>query len=94
MRIRIATNVKKLTPKMVELLKAMRDGQRVYYAPYMGRFNPRAYYRCQAVGQCTKQVEALLARGLIRKANQERYSGRHDVELTDAGRESDIDSHG
>ena len=78
--------MKPLTPKMVELLNAMADGKRVYFSPYMGRFNPTAHYRCVGLGQCTKQAYALFERCLVRRIKEEKYSGRHDLELTDEGR--------
>ena len=76
----------KLTPKMIELLTAMQAGKRVHFAPFMGRFNPKPYYYCAGMGQCTPQAKALLARKLVQKVNQEKYTERHELELTDSGK--------
>ena len=78
--------MKPLTPRMVELLKAMANGKRVHFSPYMGRFNPTEHYFCNYIGSCTKQANALLIRGLVRRTKVDKYSGRHDLELTFEGR--------
>jgi hypothetical protein len=54
----------KLTPAMRELLDAMRAGVRLRYMPW-GRAYDAHYYRSDTMKPCTKQAEALIARGLV-----------------------------
>ena len=78
----------KLTSKQSFLLHAIANGERCSFHPYMGRFNPRAYYSCHSVGACTPSAKALLSRGLVQRAGQEKYSESHILVLTDAGRDA------
>lgn len=80
----------KLTEKQIALLKAIAEGKRCSFHPYMGRFNPRDHYYCQSVGNCTPSAKALLTRGLVVKAEQEKYNRGHILVLTEAGRSFDI----
>lgn len=82
--------MKKLSPKMAELLAVMREGkERVLYMPYRGRFNPSSYYFCFGLKEstrCTKAAEGLLSRGLAMKVNG-RIGGEHELALTPAGKD-------
>ncbi len=75
----------KLTDKQMELLRAIVAGKRCSFHPYMGRFNPRAYYSCATIGACTPSAKALLTRKLVAKAEQERYSESHVLIATQEG---------
>ncbi len=69
----------KLTKPQQELLDAIKAGGTVNYHPYMGRFNPHAYYSLwmpqgfqgpRHRGRCTAPAKALLKAGLLKKANE------------------------
>jgi hypothetical protein len=60
---------KKLTPAMEDLLHAMKRGVRVHF---MGGLYPY-YFRSDTMKPCTKQVEALIARGLVERVETEKY---------------------
>ena len=66
----------KLTPAMGDLLQAMKRGVRVHF---MGGLYP-FYFRSDTMKPCTKQVEALMARGLVERVETEKY--KFDVRLT------------
>lgn len=56
----------RLTKTQSELLTAMKAGVVCYYMPYMGRFNPKAYYfRNDTMKRCTAAAQALLEKGLV-----------------------------
>lgn len=76
----------KLTGRQAALLRAIGGGVRVFFHPYMGRFNPSDYYSAIEIGRCTAQAKALLERGLVSKANLKPISREHQLEITDAGR--------
>lgn len=78
----------KLTSNQIEILRLMQQPEAiVYYMEYMGRFNPNPYYFINAgLKKCTKQIEALLKAGLAEQYDENRYSARHKVRLTEAGR--------
>ena len=61
----------------------MKAGLVVYFFPYMGRFNPWAYYmRGDTSKKCTRDAEGLICRGLAQLTNE-----RHaKLQLTDDGR--------
>lgn len=67
--------MKPLSPAMQDLLDAMRRGVRVHY---MGGVNPY-YFRADTMKPCTKQIEALQARGLVRVVERD---WKHYVELS------------
>ena len=55
-----------------ELYAAMQKGVVCHYMPYMGRFNPNAYYfRTDSHKRCTKQAESLLKAGLVEKRDED-----------------------
>jgi len=84
----------KLTKKQMEVLKALNDGLRVSFHPYMGRFNPHAHYSAVRIGNCTPTVKALLKRGLVQKVEQAKYSEDHSIALTQAGKDALLDGDG
>lgn len=50
----------------------MLKGAICYYQPYMGRFNPSAYYfRNDTMKRCTAAAEALVKRGLVERFNED-----------------------
>jgi hypothetical protein len=68
----------KLSKTQQELLDAINGGVRVHYMPYMGNFNPSAYYfRCDTFKRCTAPARALLEKGLVKKCNED-FRG-HDL---------------
>jgi hypothetical protein len=67
---------KKLTPAMGDLLQAMKRGVRVHF---MGGLYPY-YFRSDTMKPCTKQVEALINRGLVERVETEKY--RYEVRPT------------
>lgn len=77
----------KLTKSQIEILTLMqKPGVVVYFMEYRGRFNPNAYYFIsEGYKKCTKQIEALLARGLAETYDQNKYNASHKVRLTEAG---------
>lgn len=75
----------KLTDKQLALLQAISEGRRCSFHPYMGRFNPRAYYSCPGIGSCTPTAKALLARKLVQRAEQEKYNQGHVLAITEEG---------
>lgn len=75
--------MKKLTPKMQEIYDLMKAGAIAYFMPYMGRFNQNAYWFLSGNGhtQCTKQIEGLIARGLLEVVNKDKYSNRRSARV-------------
>lgn len=65
----------KLTPAMQNLLDAMRSGVRVHFMS-AGRSYEAHYFRSDTMKPCTKQAEALMARGLAKHVTSNEY-GRH-----------------
>lgn len=59
----------KLTAKQQELYDALKQGVVVHYMPYMGRFNPSAYY----YRHDTHQKVTVAADALVKKGLAERY---------------------
>jgi hypothetical protein len=58
----------KLSPLAQELYAAMQKGMVCYFKPYMGQFNPCAYYyRDDNAKRCTRQAQALLKAGLVER---------------------------
>lgn len=56
----------KLSKTQLELLEAMKKGVKCLYMPYMGTFNPNAYYfRNDTMRRCTAPAKALLEKGLV-----------------------------
>lgn len=74
--------MKPLTPNMLDLLRAMQRGAVVHFMPW-SRHTDAYYFRSDTMRTCTKQVDALAARGLL-KITEHNY--RLTVALTDAGR--------
>jgi len=73
---------KPLSKLQQELLDAMRAGAVVHYMKYAGRFNPTPYYfRSDKMQRCTKQAEALMARGLVTVVKENDY-GDHKLVAT------------
>lgn len=84
----------KLTAKQQELLDAMKAGMEVMYHPYMGRFNPQAYYSAwtpsgysgpQVRGRCTVAAKGLLKAGLVKKIKED-WRGHQLVPVDGSGR--------
>lgn len=75
----------KLTDKTQRVLKAMQEGARVYFHPYIGRFNPRAYYNCERIGTCTREIKKLIKEGLV--SEKRKTHSTWDILITDAGKE-------
>jgi hypothetical protein len=74
---------KKLTDRQMRVLKAIQGGEFCHYHPYMGRFNPHAYYSVGHIGKCTREVEKLIKEGLLK---EEGVGIRCKVYLTEAGK--------
>lgn len=79
----------KLTPKMREVLEGLAKPKvSAYFMPYMGRFNPDAYwYTSDDTERCTSQVNALINRGLVSITHRDDLRG-HRAAITPAGREA------
>lgn len=60
--------MKKLTARQQEVLNEMlKPDVKAFHMPYMGRFNPRAYwYLSTSHEKVTSQVEALIKLGLVK----------------------------
>lgn len=74
---------KKLTPAMVDLLLAMRNGVRLHYMGFT-RWSDAYYFRTDTHKACTKQAQGLLDRGLI--FHPDPRFNRLPLELTDLGK--------
>jgi hypothetical protein len=62
----------KISKTQQELYDAMKNGVKVSYMPYMGRFRPNAYYfRYDNNKRVTAAAEALLKRGLAEKYDKD-----------------------
>jgi len=59
--------MKPLTPAMQDLLDAMRRGARVHYIGGVNAY----YFRSDTRKLCTKQVDALQSRGLVREVTRD-----------------------
>lgn len=70
----------KLSKLQLDLLQEMVNGRVVHYMGYMGRFNPTPYYFASGGGhpRVTKQIEALIKRGLV-KLVRETYASAQAV---------------
>jgi hypothetical protein len=63
----MAVSKDKLTDRQAALLQAMRDGVKVRFMGYMGRFNPNAYfYREDTHERVTTAATGLQRRGLAK----------------------------
>jgi hypothetical protein len=62
----------KLSKTQQDLHDAMLKGVKCRYMPYMGTFNPNAYYyRNDTMKRCTAQARALLAKGLLKEMDRD-----------------------
>lgn len=78
----------KLSAPQQDLLDGLRRGAICHYMPYAGRFNPTPYYfRSDTMAHCTKQVEALIKRGLAERFDVKQY-GDHKIRAAAAIGES------
>lgn len=78
----------KVTALQLKVLCALGErGNHAAYMRYIGTFNPVPYYYLHkgSPHRCTKQIMALVERGLARKVNYTQ-SGDHEVVISDAGR--------
>lgn len=73
--------MKKLSPAMLDLLQAMQSGVVVHYMPFSRGYDDY-YFRSDTRKSCTKQVVALVDRGLAETLNKD-Y--RMHVRLTAQG---------
>lgn len=69
----------KLSPLQQNLYDAMRQGVRVHWMPYQGRFGGAYYFRSDTMKHCTKQVEALLKRKLVEVFDENPHNSWHKV---------------
>jgi hypothetical protein len=82
------TAVKKLTPKMLNVLAQLAEpGAKAHYMRYLGRLNENPYYFLSSTNEtCTAQVKGLMDRGLVKFVERGEYGDGH-AEIADAGRE-------
>jgi hypothetical protein len=65
------SKVQPLPKTQADLLNALQNGVVLHYMPYMGTFNPSAYYfRDDNHQRCTAAAEALLRKGLAEKYDE------------------------
>jgi hypothetical protein len=65
---RLERGVRPLPKTQADLLTALRSGVTLHYMPYMGTFNPTAYYfRDDNHQRVTAAATALLSKGLAEK---------------------------
>jgi hypothetical protein len=82
------TAVKKLTPKMEEVLRELaKPNARALCIDYMGRFNEREYWFLSGSHlTCTSQVRGLIARGLVTESDGDKFGNNRHATINDAGR--------
>ncbi len=73
--------MKKLTPAMVDLLEAMKEGVGIHYIGGVHAY----YFRADTFKRCTGQVLGLIDRGLVAQVRDK--AGRETLVLTNRGAE-------
>lgn len=85
---REAVKSEKLTDRQLAVLRELaKPDARAYYQPYMGRFNPNAYwFLSTTMRRATKEVRVLVARGLLDTKSKDPFGGNTTATINAKGR--------